>query len=102
MCISVFSFLDLYICTSCTVYFVDKACHNHEGVLLLDCLLECPQCHNRCKNAGGLYIYKTHMSTHKKTETKSEPLLKWVIKHVKSEIMPSENPATETPKTTRP
>ena len=86
--------------------FVDEARHNHQGVLHLNCLLECPPRYNHCKNAGGL---KTHMGTHKKPETKSEPLLKWVVKHAKSEIMPSAKLAielkpilgTETPKTTR-
>ena len=45
MYISVFSFLDLfatYIHTHLVEHvFVNEACHNHEGVLLLNFLLEC-------------------------------------------------------------
>ena len=91
-------------------------CHNHEGVLLLNFLLECflqysmlftvsfsgaymsnkdfecPQCCKRYKNAGGL---KTHMKTHKKPEPKSGSMLRWVVKRAKSEIKPRLSMAIE-------
>ena len=37
----------------------------------------CPRCFKRCGNAGAL---KTHMKTHKKPETKSGSLMKWIGK----------------------
>ena len=43
---------------------------------------ECLRCYKRYGNAGAL-------KTHEKPEPKSESMLKWVVKHVKSEIKPS-------------
>ena len=53
---------------------------------------ECPRCYKRCGNAGAL---KTHMKTHKKVEPKSGSMLKWVVKHVKSEKKPKPKMAVE-------
>ena len=57
-------------------------------------MYECPQCFKLCGNAG---VLKSHMKTHKKMESRSGSMWKWVVKRapVKSKPKKAEKTAIE-------